>query len=184
MLCHKCGSHEKGQYCRKCGSELLDTEALTVSLAEHPEIPSLSKASRGFIVKEEAEENKFRVELWGVVVAGQPIEAICNREAISVPSDFQGRDLFALRVRGDSMIGEQMREGDYIIVKSRRIANNGDLVVALVDGCDATVKRFYKEHNQVRLQPANPRYKPIIISPPNRVTIQGVVIGLIRKYKS
>ena len=81
------------------------------------------------------------------------------------------------------MIGEQIRDGDCIIVESRQIANNGEMVVALVDGSDATVKTFFKERDQIRLEPANPRYKPIIVNPPDRVTIQGVVKGLIRKDK-
>ena len=148
-------------------------------------IRRIPNVSRGIeVVREESSEQEFEIPLLGVVAAGQPIEAILSRETICVPRDFMGRDrLFALRVRGDSMIGEQIREGDCIIVESRQTANNGEMVVALVDGSDATVKTFFKERDQIRLEPANPRYKPIIISPPDRVTIQGVVKGLIRKYK-
>jgi len=93
----------------------------------------------------------------------------------------QGR-MFALRVRGDSMIDEQIRENDLIILHSQQTAENGQTVVALVDGSDATVKRFYGGRHQVRLEPANPQYKPIVIRPPERVQIQGVVVGVIRKY--
>ncbi|MEK6285292.1 MAG: transcriptional repressor LexA [Acidobacteriota bacterium] len=148
-------------------------------------IRRIPNVSRGIeVVREEASEQDFEIPLLGVVAAGQPIEAILSHETICVPRDFMGRErLFALRVRGDSMIGEQIREGDCIIVESRQTANNGEMVVALVDGSDATVKTFFKERNQIRLEPANPRYKPIIVSPPDRVTIQGVVKGLIRKYK-
>src|SRR6185295_4899529 len=148
-------------------------------------IRRIPNVSRGIeIVKEESAEDESEIPLLGVVAAGQPIEAILSHDTISVPRDFLGRErLFALRVRGDSMIGEQIREGDCIIVESRQTANNGDMVVALVDGSDATVKRFYKERDQIRLEPANPRYKPIMVSPANRVTIQGVVKGLIRKYQ-
>jgi len=148
-------------------------------------IKRIPNVSRGIeIVKEESAEDESEIPLLGVVAAGQPIEAILSHDTISVPRDFLGRErLFALRVRGDSMIGEQIREGDCIIVESRQTANNGDMVVALVDGSDATVKRFYKERDQIRLEPANPRYKPIMVSPANRVTIQGVVKGLIRKYQ-
>ncbi len=88
-----------------------------------------------------------------------------------------------LRVRGDSMIDEQIREGDFIVLQSQQTADNGQTVVALIDGSDATVKRFYGGRNQVRLEAANPRYKPIVIRPPERVQIQGVVVGVIRKYK-
>src|SRR4029079_14073124 len=145
-------------------------------------IPKLSRVIE--VVREESSEQEGEIPLRGVVAAGQPIEAILSNETVSVPRDFMGRDrLFALRVRGDSMIREQIQEGDFIIVESRQTANNGDLVVALVDGSDATVKTFFKERDQIRLEPANPRYKPIIISPPERVAIQGIEKGLIRKYK-
>jgi repressor LexA len=145
-------------------------------------IPNISRGIE--VVREETSEQEYEIPLLGVVAAGQPIEAILSHETICVPRDFLGRErLFALRVRGDSMIGEQIREGDCVIVESRQTASNGEMVVALVDGSDATVKRFYKERDQIRLEPANPRYKPIIVSPPDRVTIQGVVKGLIRKYK-
>jgi len=136
---------------------------------------------------EETPADQCEIELRGVVAAGQPVEAIeamFSDETVCVPRDFIGRErLFGLRVRGDSMIDEQIREGDCIIVESRHTANNGEMVVALIDGNDATLKRFYKERDQIRLEPANQRYKPILVSPPNRVTIQGVVKGLIRKYK-
>jgi repressor LexA len=145
-------------------------------------IPNISRGIE--VVREETSEEEFEIPLLGVVAAGQPIEAILSHDTVCVPRDFLGRErLFALRVRGDSMIGEQIREGDCIIVESRQTASNGEMVVALVDGSDATVKRFYKERDQIRLEPANPRYKPIVVSPPDRVTIQGVVKGLIRKYK-
>ena len=148
-------------------------------------IRRIPNVSRGIeVVRDETSEQENEIPLLGVVAAGQPIEAILSHETVCVPRDFMGRErLFALRVRGDSMIGEQIRDGDCIIVESRQTANNGEMVVALVDGSDATVKTLYKERDQVRLEPANPRYKPIIVSPANRVTIQGVVKGLIRKYK-
>jgi len=85
-------------------------------------------------------------------------------------------------VRGDSMIDEQIRNNDLIILQSRQTAENGQTVVALIDGSDATVKRFYGSRNHVRLEPANPNYKPIVIRPPERVQIQGAVVGVIRKY--
>jgi repressor LexA len=135
-------------------------------------------------VREEISEDDSEIPLLGVVAAGQPIEAILSHETVCVPRDFLGRErLFGLRVRGDSMIGEQIRDGDCVIVESRQTAHNGEMVIALIDGSDATLKRFYRERDQIRLEPANPRYKPIIVSPADRVTIQGVVKGLVRKYK-
>lgn len=118
----------------------------------------------------------------GQVAAGAPIEAIEDREEIDVPSEFVGRaETFVLRVRGDSMIEDHIRDGDLIVVERRVQAENGQTVVALVDGAEATVKRFYRENGHVRLQPANPRLQPMTY-PPDRVEVRGVVIGLMRKY--
>lgn len=140
-------------------------------------------ASRGIeIVTQASNEQACEIPLLGVVAAGQPIEAILSRDIVCIPPDLLGRGrTFALRVRGDSMIDEHIRDGDFVIVESRQTADNGQTVVALIDGSDATVKRFYREGNQVRLEPANPQYKPIIVKS-DRVNIQGVVIGVIRKY--
>ena len=147
-------------------------------------IRRIPNVSRGIeVVREEPSEDECEIPLLGVVAAGQPIEAILSHETVGVPRDMLGRGgrLFALRVRGDSMIGEQIREGDFIVCESRQTATNGQTVVALVDGSDATVKKFYKEKDNIRLEPANPKYKPIVVKA-DRVTIQGVVKGLIRKY--
>ena len=146
-------------------------------------IRRIKHASRGIeLVKAEASEAPCEIPLLGVVAAGQPIEAVLNHESVIIPPDMLGRRrTFALRVRGDSMIDEQIRDGDYLIVESRETAENGQTVVALVDGSDATVKRFYRESSQIRLEPANPAYQPIIKSA-EQVHIQGIVIGVIRKY--
>jgi repressor LexA len=122
--------------------------------------------------------------LLGVVAAGNPIEAVLNYETVSVPRDMmrEGR-MFALRVRGDSMIDEQIRDRDLIVLQSKQTAENGQTVVALIDGSDATVKKFFGNKQQVRLEPANPNFKPIVVRPPHRVQIQGVVVGVIRKYE-
>jgi repressor LexA len=134
-------------------------------------------------VKQAASEQSCEIPLLGAVAAGHPIEAILSQEVVAIPPDLLGRGrTFALRVRGDSMIDEHIRDGDFVIVESRQTAENGQTVVALIDGNDATVKRFYREGNQIRLEPANPAYKPIIVKPSERVSIQGVVIGVIRKY--
>ncbi len=91
------------------------------------------------------------------------------------------RDTYVLRVRGDSMIDEQIRDGDLVIVEDRRTADNGETVVALLSGTEVTLKKLYREHGHVRLQPANPTIKPIIV-PPEQVQVQGVVIGVMRRY--
>jgi repressor LexA len=144
--------------------------------------------SRGIqIVKQPSadDDDRGEIPLLGTVAAGQPIEAILSHDTISVPADMQGRGrTFALRVRGDSMIEENIQDGDIIIVASQKIADNGQVVVALIDGNYATVKKFYRETDFIRLEPANPQFKPIFIKTPERIQIQGVVTGLIRKYAS
>ena len=149
-------------------------------------IRRIPNVSRGIeLVKNEAANDNYEIPLLGIVAAGQPIEAVLDYEKVCIPRDMlrQGR-MFALRVRGDSMIEEQIREDDCVVIQSQQTAENGQTVVALIDGNDATVKRFYRGRNHVRLEAANPRYKPIIIRPPDRLQIQGVVVGVIRKYKN
>ncbi|WP_419949215.1 transcriptional repressor LexA [Candidatus Palauibacter sp.] len=134
-------------------------------------------------------EGKLRVAaveltLYGSVAAGMPIEVAYDEETVAVPEDMISGSLsehYVLRVRGDSMIDEQIRDGDYVIVQSRETAYNGEMVIALVDDESATMKKFYMEPGQIRLQPANPALTPLYLHP-SRVKIQGVVIGVIRRY--
>jgi repressor LexA len=126
----------------------------------------------------------IELPLLGQVAAGAPIEAIQEQETIAVPEDFlaRGGQHYVLRVRGDSMIDEQIRDGDYVIVNSRNTATNGEMVVALVHGDSATVKKFYRERDgRVRLQPANPSMSAMYF-PSHDVTVQGIVVGVIRRY--
>ena len=120
--------------------------------------------------------------LLGYVAAGAPIEAIVGNETIDVPETLAGnRDTYVLRVKGDSMIDEQIRDGDFVIVEDRKTAENGETVVALLSGSDVTLKKFYRENGKVRLQPANVTIEPIIVAA-ELVQVQGVVIGVMRKY--
>ena len=120
--------------------------------------------------------------LLGYVAAGAPIEAVVSSETVTVPEDFAGaRDTYALRVRGDSMIDEQIRDGDLVVIEDRQAARDGEMVIALLDGTDATLKKFYLEGEHIRLQPANATMKPIIVDA-NAVQIQGVVVGVMRQY--
>ena len=121
--------------------------------------------------------------LMGYVAAGLPIEAVASQESIAVPESLVGgkRETYVLRVRGDSMIDEQIRDGDWVVVEDRKTADNGEMVIALVDGQDVTLKKFYRESNRIRLQPANPTMQPIYVDPDN-CQIQGVVVGIMRKY--
>jgi len=126
----------------------------------------------------------LELPLLGAVAAGLPIEAIEERETLAVPPDMvrSGRNNFVLRVEGESMIDEQIRDGDYIVVTAQETAEDGQMVVALVGGDSATVKKLYRESDgRIRLQPANPIMQPIVEDADN-VQIQGVVVGVIRKY--
>jgi len=124
----------------------------------------------------------MELPLLGYVAAGQPIEAVAGAETIAVPEDLVGkRDTYVLRVRGDSMIDEQIRDGDFVIVEDRKTAENGEMVIALLSGSDVTLKKFYRENGQVRLQPANATMQPIILRD-GHVQVQGVVVGVMRRY--
>jgi repressor LexA len=119
------------------------------------------------------------IPLAGRVAAGLPIEAIENIEFLSLGSHFAADDnTFALEVTGDSMVDDDIRDGDYVICRRTPLANNGQLVIAIVDNENATLKRFHKEKMQVRLEPASEDYDPIYS---DNCRIEAVVIGLIRK---
>lgn len=134
------------------------------------------------LVKTEATQAAIDVPLLGKIAAGRPIAAIQNDETYTIPPGLLGkRNTFALRVVGDSMIDDHICDGDTIIVESRDSADNGQTVVALVGENDATVKRFYRENGQIRLQPANESLQPFIY-PEDEVKVQGVVIGIVRRY--
>ena len=125
----------------------------------------------------------LEIPLSGNVAAGAPIEALVTNETVSVPDDLVRRPeaTYALRVRGESMIDEQIRDRDIVIVEGRRTANNGEMVVALLRGFDVTLKKFYRDNGRIRLQPANAMIQPIVVDA-DQVQIQGVVVGVLRKY--
>ena len=120
--------------------------------------------------------------LLGHIVAGKPLEVLENREVIALMPDATDKDVFVLRVKGNSMIEDHIKDGDFVIVEKREWAQNGETVVALLDNDKATLKRFYREEGHVRLQPANPDMQPIIVQDGD-FKIQGVVIGVMRKFK-
>ena len=141
------------------------------------------------VVRADLHAPALELPLLGQVAAGLPIEALeVGQETVTVPHDMVRRgENYVLKVRGDSMIDEQIRDGDFIIVNSRNTADNGEMVVALVTdgvtvGGSATVKKFYRESGgRVRLQPANEMMQPMYF-PADSVQIQGIVVGVIRKY--
>jgi repressor LexA len=120
--------------------------------------------------------------LMGRIAAGRPIEAVENPETLSLADFTAGsKDVYVLRVVGESMQDEHIVEGDYVIVESTKTARDGEIIVALVEGTDATLKRIYREGDKIRLQPSNAKMKPIIV-PARTVDVQGRVIGVLRKY--
>ncbi len=136
------------------------------------------------ILPSEAVGRAIELPLLGAVAAGSPIEAMDHNETITVPETLIRRsgDHYVLRVRGDSMIDEQIRDGDYVVVNERPRADNGETVIALIDGTAATVKKFFRERDgRVRLQPANESMAPIYVNE-NDIRIQGVVVGVMRRY--
>ena len=167
-------------------SSSASVHSILMALEREGLIKRVPNVSRGIeLINQEAPANSYEIPLLGTVAAGQPIEAILTHDTVAVPRDMigQGRT-FALRVRGDSMIEENIQDGDTIIVSAQQTAQNGQVVVALIDGNYATVKKFYREAEFIRLEPANPTFKPIFIKTPERIEIQGIVRGLIRRYST
>lgn len=157
----------------------------------HHHLKSLQ--DKGYLYKEENRprsisinegEPLIKIPLLGIIAAGQPIEAIANQsESIAIPKTKiqQGQEYFALKVLGQSMIDENINDGDIVLVRQQAVAENGQKIVALIDNCEATLKTFFKERGQIRLQPANKSFEPIIIKNGEReFSVQGVVIDVIR----
>lgn len=138
------------------------------------------------VVAEEdfAQEHYIGLPILGLVAAGQPIEALTGHtETLEVPPFMVGtKNSYVLQVKGDSMIEEGIFEGDYVVIQEKELPSNGDMVVALVNNDEATLKRYYKEKGHTRLQPSNAAYDPIIVPAGTPLKIQGVCIGVIRKY--
>jgi len=136
------------------------------------------------IIPPKGQTGATELPLLGLVAAGQPIEAISGNDTIAVPDELiprRGRS-YVLKVRGDSMIDEHIKDGDFVVVQERNQADSGQTVVALVHGDSATVKRFYREPGGwIRLQPSNPSMQPLRVNERD-VIVQGVVVGVIRKY--
>ncbi len=141
-------------------------KARSLRLSSHLELP---------------DERPSCLRLVGRIAAGAPIEAIEEPEVLDLEEVFTSRhEVFALEVKGDSMIDDNILDGDYVVVEGRTTPNNGETVVALLDDGEATLKRFYREKSRVRLQPANPKYQPIYTT---SVRVQGVVIGVVRRTR-
>lgn len=184
-------------YIQKC----LDKNTVAPSLEEikkHLRLRSVSTAhyhvetlrSMGFLQKEVnhprtldliKEQKLIQIPILGTIAAGSPIEAIENKESIAIPqSKIKATpDHFGLRVSGDSMIEENIHDGDVVIVRSQNTAENGEKIVALINGTEVTLKKFYRDNGKVRLEPANQKLSPIIISA-KKLKVQGVVVDVIK----
>ena len=151
------------------------------ALQERGHLEKAHGRARGIKISEPL-SGLIKIPLLGYIAAGQPIEAIENREMIAVPASRVPRtsSLFALTVQGDSMLGENIHDGDIIVVDQKNTARDGETVVALIDNEFATVKKFYRERRQIRLQPANDSFAPLIIKKHQDFKIQGVVVNVIR----
>jgi len=119
--------------------------------------------------------------LMGVIAAGRPLEAVENPESISLGDFTRSKDVYVLKVKGESMQDEHIVDGDYVLIEKAKTARNGEIVVALVSRAETTLKRIYQEGDTIRLQPSNATMRPIIV-PAAEVEIQGRVIGVLRKY--
>jgi repressor LexA len=136
------------------------------------------------ILPSDAYPRAVDLPLLGSVAAGVPIEAVQSAESLAVPEEFVRRNgsHYVLRVRGNSMIDEQIRDGDFVVVNERQRADNGEMVIALVNGNSATVKKYYRERDgRIRLQPANESMQPLYVHE-NDISIQGIVVGVLRRY--
>ena len=125
--------------------------------------------------------NTLSYHVLGEIAAGKPIEALDQLEVVDLLPDAGDKDVFVLRVKGNSMIEDHIQNGDYVIVERRNVAENGETVVALIDNDRVTLKRFYREGERIRLQPSHPNMKPIFVREGD-FAIQGVVISVLRKF--
>jgi repressor LexA len=122
------------------------------------------------------------VPLLGRIVAGRPIETIPEQRTVALPKDLApGGRSYVLQVKGDSMTEEQILDGDYVVVEGRATPRNGEVIVALVDGREATLKTYRRDRGRVRLIPAHPSMKPIVVRP-DSLRVQGIVSGVLRLY--
>jgi len=139
-------------------------------------------AKRALYVSEDKDEGNYRLPLLGLISAGKPLESIEDREYIEVPLSYVHPDNFVLRVKGDSMVEDNIQDGDFIIVRKRATAYPGQTVVAFING-EATLKRYYPSKDGVELHPRNPAYSIIKVAPEDDFRIIGVVLFVFRKYK-
>jgi len=170
--------HEHLAYLEKEGFVKKDPLTKDVQIIEHENLDTLGMNYNEAYLAATAIE----LPVIGLITAGLPIEAIEDQEmTISVPQEItRGRESFILKVKGDSMKDELIADGDYVVCEKTSSPQDGDIVIALLEDNTATLKKFYKHKNYIRLQPANKKYRPVKVK---NVTIQGKVVGIIRNYE-
>lgn len=145
-------------------------------------VEPMNKMRRGIRLTQQAAATESSLPFLGFIAAGQPIEAIEQHEQIEVPDFLRtSGQCYVLQVKGDSMIEDGIFDGDHIVIEQRNHAKNGEVVVALVEGSDATLKRIEQKKDCVTLHPANSTMEPMKYSP-NQVQIQGILVGQMRRY--
>jgi repressor LexA len=132
--------------------------------------------------KERSAREQLEIAIQGRIAAGAPVEAFAARETLNFTEMLSDRDLYALQVRGESMIEDHICDGDFVLIERTQDVRNGDIVVALVRGAETTLKRFYRENGMARLQPANAAMQPILV-PMEDLQIQGKLLAVLRKYR-
>ena len=185
--------HQRNRGCSPTMQEIADRLGVTkVTVFEHVETLIAKGLLRRLAYKARSLELTSRVDLpddrntrfplAGYIAAGVPIEAVENRESLDLEDLFNSRcGTFVLKVRGDSMIDEQIRDGDYVVCEKRSEPRRGETVVALLESGEATLKKFYRQGGKIKLQPANAAFKPLFVDA-DKVQIQGVVLGVLRAY--
>ena len=169
----------KGLNLRSRGSMHKHVQALIQAGIVEP----MEGKQRGVRLVHPPENPPEQLSLFGYIAAGQPIEALENPEHIEVPSYLRTeKDCYVLQIRGDSMIEEGILDGDWVVIEQRDYARNGEIVVALIDSREATLKKIEQTSDEVRLLPANPQLEPMTYSA-ERIRIQGVVVGQMRAYR-
>jgi len=170
---------------RRCGLSSVATVHRHIALLQERGLVRRRRSRRRGIEIKAAARRSLAVELplLGTIFAGRPIEALPDQQTAIVPRSLVRRpeDTFVLRVRGESMRDEQILDGDFVVVERRERAEDGDVVVALIDGRDAALKTYRQDRGRIRLQPANPA-EDVIDVHPSRLQLQGIVTGLFRRF--
>lgn len=158
------------------------THRYVQALVDAGYLKKLPSRTRGLALIEQASDQSFTLPMLGKIAAGRLIEAVPDESEIDVGVMFKGKGRYVLKISGESMINKGIMSGDYVVIDASRQAKHGDIIVALVDGYDATLKTMLLNADQtITLMPANKAFEPLILDP-KRLSIQGVMVSLLRTY--